>query len=293
VNTPTDICNRVLDLIGSEITLGDVEDGSREGQVLLRAYQVSLVRVLRAAHWRFARKTEPLVLLADSTGQTPNVGTAVPGVWVYEYALPTDCAQVIGVPINPANFFPGVIPPNNIALPNPAPLPGTSLSAWLPPRLLPAPFEIAIDSNYSTSPATGPVTWETRGVAPVGRSVILSNVPGAFAIYTSIPQYPSLWDDLFRDALEHYIAQDVALPLTKDKRLGLQIRAQETQIAKARISQARAANANEGWNNTTRDASWITARRMRGAAGPYFGSFAAGGFWSEYQGIGFADGTIF
>ena len=65
----TDIANRVLDALGMNVTIGDLEDGSREAAVLLRSYQPCLEQLLRAAHWNVARKQAPLLLLGDATGQ--------------------------------------------------------------------------------------------------------------------------------------------------------------------------------------------------------------------------------
>ena len=77
VYRPTDIMNQALDAMGWETTIGDAEEGSREARVLLRAYRECLRQMLRGAHWDWARKTAPLTLLADATGQTQNVGTIV------------------------------------------------------------------------------------------------------------------------------------------------------------------------------------------------------------------------
>ena len=78
-NTPTQICNMALDACGINFQLGDVEQGGREANVLLRAYGECVRQLLRAAPWQFARKEVPMHLLADASGATPNVSTNVVG----------------------------------------------------------------------------------------------------------------------------------------------------------------------------------------------------------------------
>jgi hypothetical protein len=89
MDTPASIANQALDAIGrgGDIVIGDLTEGTREAKVILRAYSQCLRQLLRSANWDFARKQAPLVLLADQTGQTPNVGTIVSATnWLYEYA---------------------------------------------------------------------------------------------------------------------------------------------------------------------------------------------------------------
>ena len=94
-----DVANQSLDAMSWPLVLGDIQDGSHEAQVLLRAYSLCRKQLLRAANWSFARKTAPMTLLADASGNTKNVGTRVPNTWfIYEYALPTDCLRPRFVP---------------------------------------------------------------------------------------------------------------------------------------------------------------------------------------------------
>ncbi len=73
-DTPTTIAQQALDAIGLDFTIQDIEDGTRESRIMLRAYSQCVQQLSRAAHWQFARKSEPLLLLADRTGQSPGVG---------------------------------------------------------------------------------------------------------------------------------------------------------------------------------------------------------------------------
>ena len=103
---PTDIANQAIDAIMWPEVLGDLEDGSHEAAIVLRAYRQCLMQLLRAAHWAFARKTAPLILLADATGNSPNVGTVVPNPWFcYEYEYPTDCAKSTRCSARSFNFL--------------------------------------------------------------------------------------------------------------------------------------------------------------------------------------------
>ena len=161
-NLPSDIANQALDAIFWPEILGDIEDGSHEAAITLRAYRQCLMQLLRAAHWSFARKTAPMMLLADATGNTPNVGTVVPNPWfLYEYEYPGGCAKVRFVPWNLANQA-SLVPANNIQIP-PTPLVGgLGPQLALGQRVQPAKFTVETDFNYP--PPAGAQTWECRGL---------------------------------------------------------------------------------------------------------------------------------
>lgn len=97
---PADIVNRALDAIGVPNVIGDLEEGTREAQVALRAYGPAMRQLLGAAHWDFCRKQAPLTLLADATGQSEGVGSIVVPPWCYEYSFPIDCIKSRFVPMN-------------------------------------------------------------------------------------------------------------------------------------------------------------------------------------------------
>lgn len=298
---PADIINRVLDLLGrSDLVIGEIQEGTEAARPALRAYGPALRQLLRAAHWDFGRKAAPLTLLADATGQTPNVGTVVPAPWVYEYALPIDCCKVRFVPWNVNN--------NQTTPPQVTGLGGAPLNAI---RLIPSPFLVTSDYNYPV--VTGaPLPWDQAmswedgaGQGPQQRTVILTNVPNASAIYTALMIYPSQWDSLFEQAFVQYLTSQLAMSLgsgrTADK---LAIRKDAISGAKEMIAQARVVNGNESSfpQTTNREAAWISARNSGagwGAAGyPGFGwgggGFGgAGGLWCGYDALGFADGSVY
>jgi hypothetical protein len=111
----------------------------------------------------------------------------------------------------------------------------------------------------------------------MGRTVVLTNVPNAILVYTSLVLTPSEWDPQFREAFVAYYASEIALPLSKDKKFGMQMRMQQAAIAKDKISEARARSANENWNVNSHIPDWIRARNAGGGAG-YWG-------WGQEYGL--------
>jgi hypothetical protein len=260
---PTDIANQCLDTVGSTEVLGDIEDGSRMANVVLRSYRQCLMQLLRAAHWSFARKQAPMILLADATGQTPNTPTQVPVPFTFEYQYPIDCMKARFVPANPHGLN-GIIPQNNIMLPN-VPLTTNGIPALAQQRLIPARFLIDVDYNYPPPP--GQITWEVQGVSPVSQTVILTNVKHAILVYTALMLYPSQWDSLFRAAMVAYLAAEIALPIwaEKDRKFGLTLRQQQYAIAAQKLQQARATDGNEaGFANTDHTPDWMRTRHSGG-----------------------------
>lgn len=300
MNLPTDIAQQALDAAGIDYLLGDIEDGSRPAQVLLRAYQQCLMQLLRGANWDFARKTAPLTLLADATGNTPNVGTIVPVPWVYEYEYPSDCMKARFIPWNQAQQNPG-IPPGNIAPPNPGSPIVTGLGQPMigAGRIRPARFLIATDSNYP--PPAGSEFGDIQGVAPTTRTVVLTNVKFAQLVYTALILYPSLWDSLFRASLVAYLASEISLPLSQDKKFGLAMRAQNIALTKAKIEQARIRDGNEGFYSSDLRVDWMAIRYSGGFGGWGSNWNDGGGFgpavpWGGgwgWDSVGFSDGTAY
>jgi hypothetical protein len=292
MNLPADVANQALDAAGVEHTLGDLQEGTRVAQVTLRAYGQCLRQLLRAANWDFARKTSDMVLLADATGQSANVGSMVPTPWIYEYAYPIDCMKVRLIPWNYGQD-PG-IPTDNIQIPATIPL---TTATGQPPltgqRLRPARFVVATDPNYPPDP--GQITWVVQGESPAGRTVILTNVKNAKVIYTALMIYPSVWDSLFREAMVAYLASQVALPLAKDKRFGMQLRKDNIELAKMKIKEARVVDGNEGISSSDLSVDWMRTRNVGGRDSPYgYGNDGGpGGYGGGWDQCSFADGTAF
>lgn len=273
MNLPADIANQALDAVGADIVVGDIEEGTREAQILLRAYSQCLRQLLRSAHWNFARKQAPLVLLAQQDGLNPNVESKVIAPWAYEYQYPIDCMKARFVPWSP-NVTPPV-PSGNIQPPN-GNLPivsGLGQPALSNIRLRPARWLEAMDFNYP--PPAGAITWDVQGVSPQGRTVICTNVKDAHLVYTALMNYPSNWDPQFRGAFVAYLASEIALPVwsKKDKKFGLEVRKEQIAIAGAKIMQARMTDGNEGWFSSDIQVDWM---RFRNSGGGGYGG--QGGF---------------
>ena len=205
-NLPSAIASQVLDCIGSEYTLGDISEGSREAQVILRAYGQCLRQLLRSANWAFARKESKLELLADATLITPTngdqvtnvgapiVGNQVPSGYLYEYRYPPDAMKIRFIPWDfhvTTNVPPGNIQPVNAGQPIET---GLGQPPFVGRRQRPAPFVIATDPNYASAP--GQLYGLTQGESPAGSTVILTNVKFARCVYTALMLYPSTWDPL-------------------------------------------------------------------------------------------------
>lgn len=297
---PQDIANQALDSAGVDFTIGDLEEGTRPAQVLLRAYGQSLRQLLRGANWQFARKTAPMTLLGDATGQTPNVGNQVTVPWLYSYSYPIDCMKVRFVPWNGPGLLPPV-PPGNIATPQIPLYTGENPQPQAQQRLRPAPFLVATDFNYPPPP--GQITWEVQGVSPAGRTVVLTNVKQALCVYTALMLYPSVWDPLFREAMVAYLASQTCLALHKDKKLALAVRPALIQNVKDKLSAARAVDGNEGVFSTDHMPDWMSGRRTGGLYGNGWGD--GGSFGSGWGGggigvlglgwdqVGFSDGSYY
>lgn len=256
--SPTDIANEALDAAGIDATLGNIEDGTREAQAISRKYRPLLAALLRAAHWSFARKTQLMQILADRTGQFIATTTVIPP-WIYEYALPNDCVLPIYVPWQQGPLLSGT-PAGNITPAN-SQLPLTSGQAQISIGYTrPARFLISRDVNFP--PVMGADYEDVQGLSPMGRTVVLTNVPQASLVYTSLVLAPSEWDTQFREAYVAYLASEIAFPLHKDKKLGLEVRKMQAVIAAQKISEARAQSANEQWNVNSSIPDWIRARNV-------------------------------
>lgn len=263
--TPTAIANQALDAAGlDELFLGNINEGTRQARVIMRAYTECVRQLLRGVHWDFARKEAPLQMVADASGQTADVGSLVPSGFLYSYNYPTDCAKVRFIP---GNYTGTQVPvPSGNIVPANSSSPLTSVSgqpqAWGLP-MIPTRFLITGDPNYIPEGASNSVP----GVSPVSQTLILSNVRNARCVYTFEAFYPNLWDALFREAAVAYLAAKIAFPLHKDKRVARQIRADQIAIAQGAVKQAMATNGNEAWSNADLAVDWMRFRQSGGWQG--------------------------
>lgn len=296
--TPTAIANLALDAASLNFTLGDIQEGTRPAQVCLRAYGDCLRQLLRSANWNCARKQAPLFLLADATGQTPNVGRRVPGSqFTYAYALPTDAAKIRYIPWNP--FLLPAVPADNIVPPDSdAPLTTNSgQPAYLQQRPVPARFLVTTDVNNIPEGAGNDI----QGISPIGRTVVLTNVKNADAIYTFNAMWPSIWDYHFRAAMVAYLASEIAVPLAepKDKRFAVAERDRNIAIATEKIKQARISDGQEGWHSSDLSVDWMRVRVSGGyggwgSGGAGWGNGGGGGYlFGGWDACGFGNGSAY
>lgn len=277
------VANQALGSIGWPERIADLEDGSQAAGVINDYYWNCRQLLLRACHWDSARFQAPLTLLADASGATPDVGTLVQFNYQYEYAYPTDCMKMRFIPWNYANNA-TVIPADNTQIPT-TPLVGGE-GAVLPPgtRLIPAKFVLSTDSNYP--PPAGSDVTGVQGVSPQGRTVILTNVRYAQAIYTRDMLYPENWDPLFRSALVAYVAAEIAVPIWAKKdpsqKVGIASRDRMLPIVRDKLTQARATNGNEGAASADISVDWMRTRRVGGYGNAGWGN----GNWSFGGGDG-------
>lgn len=296
-----DIANLALDAIMWPDHVGDLEEGTDHANVILRVYDTCLRNLLRSAPWDFARKQVPLQLLADATGNTQGMPTAVIRPWLYEYEYPIDCAKARFIPWNGQNPS-TVIPPQNYQIPQ-TPLVDNLGNEFIGARLIPARFLVATDVNYPP-PAGNPQPWAVPGVSPQGRTVILTNVRMAELVYTARLVYPSVWDASFYTAFVAYLAAEIAGPIwaKKDPKMGRVLRDDQVNIVRAKVVEARANAANEGGPPTSDiRVDWMDRRRSAGPwGGGWMGGWGGGGFglgdgvgWGGYDSLALPGGAVF
>lgn len=295
MNLPADIGNQALDAAAIDLAIGDIQEGTRPAQVLLRAYGQCLRQLLRGANWDFARKTSDLQLLADATGSTPDVGTNVIIPWIYEYGYPVDCMKARFIPWNTTNFEPGT-PPGNITPPAPtAPLVTGGSPPYTGQRLIPTRFIVATDPNFPPDPAT-PADEMPQGQSPSSTTVICTNVQKAKLVYTALMIYPATWDAMFRAAFVSYLASEIAVPLAKDKKFGVSMQDRLIKIVKDKIREARMADGNEGFTSSDIPVGWMRARFTGGGRNTWSPGSEGGGpgfVWGANDMCSFADGTAY
>jgi hypothetical protein len=296
--TPSEIANLALDACSIPFQLGNIEQGGAEANILLRHYGECRRQLFRAAPWNFARKSVPLVLLADASGATPNVSTVVVGgqtsAFCYEYSMPIDCMRVRYIPGNPLTT-PGA-PAGNITPTNPQlPLLGGGATVYpFGQRVVPTRFLVTNDPNITAAPDSNYAFQQ--GQSPAGSTVIMSNVQQAQCVYTGDILYPSVWDVLFTNAMKSYLAQQCAPALWAARgkpEFGLKVQAQNIAITKVALAEARAVDGSEMTVSADIKVDWIAARRTGGGSygwsAPGAGGMGGFGCW----GAGYAGSLLF
>ena len=291
----SDVFNRSLDALGlSDKLIGSFADGTKESEAGRRIYGPSVRQLLRTAHWSWARKNAPLLLLGDRTGLTlaPNgqpYSQAVEFPWTYVYAWPTDGVRARWMPLQLGGTVNGPAIP---IMPNLGP--ASAFAGAQPTRFL-------VSSSDQFPVVAGEVDWDNlpdlsgEGVALTSRRIVLTNVQNASLVYTRLVLEIEMWDALFTEALVAILASRAAMPLVDDKKLALALRGQQIAIAKEAVLQARMANANElGFpQSIDHTPDWIRARSAGGWGGPRGGAEGPGGVLRYgWEPLAWADGSV-
>jgi hypothetical protein len=98
---------------------------------------------------------------------------------------------------------------------------------------------------------------------------------------------------MFREAMVAYLASQVALPLAKDKKFGLQMRKDNIEIAKAKIKAARVVDGNEGFYSSDLRVDWMATRNIGNRDGQWWWRDGPGGYGGGWDACSFADGTAY
>lgn len=183
------VVNQALEVIAYPRRIGWIFEGTEAAIAALEFFGQTRDEVLRAQDWPFARGAGvPLALLK---GPPPPGGYNAfnqvwspaypPSPWLFEYAYPADCLDILALQGQPAML----------------------------PELNPLPVEWRIDNDLTpvVTTVTPPV------VAGPPQKVILANVPNALAVYRRRVTNPALWEPLFVTTLVPALAAKLSLRL--------------------------------------------------------------------------------
>jgi hypothetical protein len=243
---PVDIVNRAFDECGIP-AIADLTQGRLSARVAERHYWPTVKQLLSAAHWNFARKEQPMNLLADLSGQLVPDRDVMKG-WSYMYEWPTDCVHPRWVPSTWWSDGADISTAIYGISTGPTVVSGDRI---------PTPFIV------SNSPRTNPIEsqwYDIEGHDPDSTRVMLTNQPNATLIYTGLMMYPDNWDPLFEQAVVAALAVRFALPLIQDRKEARIIRADNIAIARAALDEARVRDGNEGWSVYNHVPDWIRTR---------------------------------
>ena len=289
---PAVIVNEAMDELGeSSQIIGDINDGTPVSEAARRNYGQALRRLLRSAHWDFARNREKLLLLGNNTGSPSplpvGVSSEVEPPFGYAYAWPTDAVQGRWMPWNPA----GGQPTSSTGVP--LTTGGTSPIEY---SFQPGRFLVTSSSLYPV--LQGAQDWSqypdlqrTEGVGPIYRKIILTDCCNAHFVYTRLVTVIEEWDSLFRQAMVLMMALVLAPTAIKDPKIRTATRDRLVPILKNAIADARVASANEAGfpQSTDFEASFIRARNQgnwgwgTGAIGPGVGGSLIGSYTCGFE----------
>lgn len=150
----TDVCNRMLQKIGTRTTVTDAElagNSSNEAIQFNLIYTELRDQLLQMAPWNCAMRTANLTYITSSPGTPENTSSATtlwsPGQpappWSYEYAYPTDCLMARWIIPSTQTGFADAVPVTTAVT-------GGASSYWWGQ---PIRFKIQIDQFYMVSAA--------------------------------------------------------------------------------------------------------------------------------------------
>lgn len=154
MTTPTDICNRALQIIGTrtDVTAAEIAaNDTNEAKQFNLSYENNRNELLRMAPWDCAFKTANLTYITSQPGTPENTSAATalwaPGQpappWAYEYQYPVDCLRAVKIiPANQTGFSGGV-PITTAAT-------GGASAWWLGPPVI---FKVTVDEFYPVTAA--------------------------------------------------------------------------------------------------------------------------------------------
>lgn len=167
-----EICNLALGNIKAS-SINSLDEASLSAQVCTQRFDQAVKFVLRDHPWRFARKTDPLSLLA-----------LTPLEWTYAYDYPKDCVSML------------YLRPNaTIASDRTVAYRFENFENW------------ESDYRLSTMPE-----WEL-GQSADGDRTILTNQAEAYGVYTAEQTNPTRFDPAFVEALSWYLSAMIAIPI--------------------------------------------------------------------------------
>lgn len=236
------ICNRALSEMGTQSNIASLDEQSNEAVQCSLWYDNIRQSILRAAPWGCARHQRALTLLGTWDGTSSNA--PYPQLFKYEY--PSDCLKLRYI-IWPTQTI-------NVA-DSPAVDVGTSAPYWMPPSRQNR-YLIQADVDSGTGVQT---------------KVILSNVPGAVAVFTLDLSNPDVFDPMLDSAISAALAYKLVIPLSGN----IGMRQQFRESAEGSLLNARAVDGNEAVPTSDHTPDWIAAR----------GCNAYG-----YDGLGMGDG---
>lgn len=243
------VCNQALSSIGARNFIANLNENTVEAQNCVLWFQPVFQQLARAAKWNCLRAQAELSLVAAATGTPENPLGAdypqPPTPWLYSYQIPANSLAIrFLVPSLP--FTATGIPPTAASVAAPIYIPGGGQ----------IPYAVA------------------TGVDSIGnpQNILLTNQSQAQAVYTLDLENPALWDSQFQMAFVASLGAFLVPALSLDKPL-MQI---SIRTAESIITQARAADGNEGVVCQDHTPDWMRAR----AGGSGFGLFGPGYAWN-------------